>query len=87
MHKGTAHPGVHAAIIDQNLWDKVHTILAENTRTRSANTRAQTPALLKGLLFGPTGAAMSPTHTPGRAFRSSRAVMASRRTCSIVGGG
>ena len=27
------------------------------------NTRAQTPALLKGLIFGPTGAAMSPTHT------------------------
>ena len=29
----------------------------------AARTRAQTPALLKGLLFGPTGAAMSPTHT------------------------
>ncbi len=42
---------------------KVHAILAENGRTRSANTRAQTPALLKGLIFGPTGAAMSPTHT------------------------
>ena len=41
----------------------MHAILAENTRTRSANTRAQTPALLKGLIFGPTGAAMSPTHT------------------------
>jgi hypothetical protein len=41
----------------------VHTILAENSRTRSARTRAQTPALLKGLIFGPTGAAMSPTHT------------------------
>ena len=27
------------------------------------DTRAQTPALLKGLIFGPTGAAMSPTHT------------------------
>ena len=51
------------AIIDQALWDKVHAILAENTRTRSANTRTQTPALLKGLIFGPTGAAMSPTHT------------------------
>jgi hypothetical protein len=63
VHKGTAHPGEHAAIIDQSLWDKVHAILAENVRTRSANTRAQTPALLKGLLFGPTGAAMSPTHT------------------------
>ena len=63
VHKGTAHPGEHAAIIDQDLWDKVHAILAENARTRSANTRAQTPALLKGLIFGPTGAAMSPTHT------------------------
>ena len=41
----------------------MHTILADNARARSANTRAQTPALLKGLLFGPTGAAMSPTHT------------------------
>ena len=41
----------------------MHAILAENARTRSARTRAQTPALLKGLIFGPTGAAMSPTHT------------------------
>ena len=63
VHKGTAHPGEHAAIISQGLWDKVHAILAENARKRSANTRAQTPALLKGLIFGPTGAAMSPTHT------------------------
>ena len=63
VHKGTAYPGEHAAIIDQDLWDKVHAILAENARTRSARTRAQTPALLKGLIFGPTGAAMSPTHT------------------------
>ena len=63
IHKGTAYPGEHAAIISQDLWDKVHAILAENGRTRSARTRAQTPALLKGLIFGPTGAAMSPTHT------------------------
>jgi len=63
VHKGTAYPGEHVAIIDQVLWDKVHAILVENARTRSANTRAQTPALLKGLIFGPTGAAMSPTHT------------------------
>jgi DNA invertase Pin-like site-specific DNA recombinase len=63
VHKGAAHPGEHAAIIDQDLWDKAHAILADNARTRSANTRAQTPALLKGLIFGPTGAAMSPTHT------------------------
>jgi len=63
VHKGTAYPGEHEAIIDRNLWDRVHAILGENARTRSANTRARTPALLKGLIFGPTGAAMSPTHT------------------------
>jgi site-specific DNA recombinase len=63
VHRGTAYDGEHEAIIGQDLWEKVHAILAENARTRSARTRAQTPALLKGLLFGPTGAAMSPTHT------------------------
>jgi len=63
MHKGTAYPGEHEPIVDRALWDKVRTILAENARTRSARTRAQTPALLKGLIFGPSGAAMSPTHT------------------------
>ena len=47
----------------QDLSHQVHAILHENTRTRSANTRAQTPALLRGLVFAPTGAAMSPTHT------------------------
>jgi len=32
-------------------------------RSRAANTRAQTPALLKGLIFTDTGTAMTPTHT------------------------
>jgi hypothetical protein len=30
-------------------------------RQRAANTRNQTPALLRGLIFGPTGTAMTPT--------------------------
>jgi hypothetical protein len=40
-------------------------------RKRAGNTRAQTPALLKGLLFGPDGTAMSPTHTrkKGKLYR------------------
>ncbi len=63
VHKGTAYPGEHAPIIDQALWDRVHAILRESPRSRAAHTRAETLALLKGLLFGPTGAAMSPTHT------------------------
>jgi site-specific DNA recombinase len=63
VHKGIAYPGEHAAIIDRATWDKVHAIMAENTVTRSNQTRAQTPALLKGLIFAPGGHAMTPSHT------------------------
>jgi DNA invertase Pin-like site-specific DNA recombinase len=71
VHKGTSYPGEHDAIISRGLWDKVHGILGEGARKRSARTRAQTPALLKGLIFGPTGCAMTPTHTRkgGRLYR------------------
>ena len=63
VHKGTSYPGEHQAIISQELWDKVHAILKISPRTRANNTRAQTPAMLKGLLFTDTGVAMTPTHT------------------------
>ena len=71
VHKGTSYDGEHDAIIDRNLWDQVHAILKESPRKRANNARAQSPALLKGLLFGPDGAAMSPTHTrkSGRLYR------------------
>jgi hypothetical protein len=63
VHKGTAYPGEHEAIIDRALWDRVHAVLRDSPRRGAANTRAQTPALLKGLIFGPTGRAMTPAHT------------------------
>jgi DNA invertase Pin-like site-specific DNA recombinase len=63
VHKGDSYPGEHDAIIDRETWDKVHAILTESPRKRAARTRADTPALLKGLLYGPDGAAFSPTHT------------------------
>ena len=71
VHKGVAHPGEHAAIIGRDLWDKVHAIIQQSPRSRAANTRAQTPALLKGILFGADGRAMSPTHARkgGRLYR------------------
>ena len=53
VHKGTAYQG--EGIIDQTLGDRVHDILRESPRKRAMHTRAQTPALLKGLIFGPTG--------------------------------
>jgi site-specific DNA recombinase len=71
VHKGKSYPGEHQAIIDRRLWDQAHAILQHSPRKRAARTRAQTPALLRGLLFGPDGTAMSPTHTRkgGRLYR------------------
>jgi hypothetical protein len=71
VHKGDSYPGEHDAIIDSETWDRVHAILQESPRKRAARTRADTPALLKGILFGPDGAAFSPTHTRkgGRLYR------------------
>ena len=63
VHKGTSYPGEHEAIIDQPLWDKVHSILEVNYRQRAMKTRTQTPYLLKGLIFTDTGVAMTPSHT------------------------
>ncbi|HEV2153011.1 recombinase family protein [Bradyrhizobium sp.] len=88
VHKGTAYPGEHEAIIDRKLWDQAHGILKESPRKRANNSRAQTPALLKGLLFGPDGAAMSPTHTrkSGRLYRyyiSQTAMKQGRSDCPV----
>lgn len=71
VHKGTSYPGEHEAIIDRSLWDKVHSILKESPRKRANKARARTPALLRGLLFAPDGAAMTPTNTrkSGRLYR------------------
>jgi DNA invertase Pin-like site-specific DNA recombinase len=62
-HKGNIYPGEHRAIIDRTLWDKVQAILQQSAPVRSNATRARTPALLKGLIHGPDGRPMSPTHT------------------------
>ncbi|WP_256376447.1 recombinase family protein [Bradyrhizobium sp.] len=88
VHKGTSYPGEHQPIIDRKLWDQVHTILKESPRKRAGNARAQTPALLKGLLYGPDGAAMSPTHTrkSGRLYRyyiSQTAMKQGRSDCPV----
>lgn len=63
VHKGEAYAGEHKAIIDTRLWEQVHDIIGESPRKRANNTRTQTSALLKGLLFTATGAAMTPSST------------------------
>ena len=71
VHKGQSLPGEHAAIVPRDVWDRVHDVLRESPRSRAARSRAQTPALLRGLLFGPDGRALSPSHTrkDGRLYR------------------
>jgi hypothetical protein len=71
VHKGSVYAGEHQGIIDRDLWDNVHSILKESPRKRAGRNRAQTPALLKGLIFGLGGVPMTPTHTRknGRLYR------------------
>jgi site-specific DNA recombinase len=71
VHKGTSYPGEHKAIIDRVLWNRVRDVLKESPRKRAARSRARTPAPLKGLIFGPSGAAMTPSHTrrSGKLYR------------------
>jgi hypothetical protein len=66
MHKGKSHPGEHRAIVPQEMWDAAHALLKISPRTRANRTRCQTPSLLRGLIFGSDGRAMSPTHARGR---------------------
>jgi len=63
VHKGTSYPGEHDAIITQELWDSVHSILKESPRERRAKNRNSSGAMLKGIIFTDTGAAMTPTYT------------------------
>ncbi|WP_245445655.1 recombinase family protein [Mesorhizobium kowhaii] len=71
VHKGTSYPGEHQPIVPQDLWDKVRSIVAESPSKRAGQSRRQTPALLKGLIFAPSGYAMTPAHTrkKGRLYR------------------
>lgn len=64
-HKGNWFPGAHPAIIDPGLWGKVHEILAKNGHARSVETkqRSRSDALLRGLLYAPTGERMYPTYS------------------------
>jgi DNA invertase Pin-like site-specific DNA recombinase len=70
-HKGQVYPGEHQGIVSRDLWDRVHTVLQVSPRVRANQNRAHAPALLKGLIFGVDGRALSPTHCRkgGRLYR------------------
>jgi hypothetical protein len=70
-HKGQVYPGEHEAIVPRELWDRAHASLQVSPRARANRNRNQVPALLKGLIFGADGRALSPTHCRrrGRLYR------------------
>ncbi len=89
VHKGVSNPGEHQALIDGATWERVQTILAENSRRRGNATRADTPAPLKGLLrCTACGSAMTPSHTRrrGRLYRyytCTTAIKQGHATCPV----
>ena len=70
-HKGNIYQGEHAPIVSRRVWDGAHEIMADSTQVRANENRSQTPALLRGLIFGPDGRALSPSHTRkhGKVYR------------------
>ena len=72
-HKDQWYQAEHAPIVDRDLWGSVHAILAVNRRTRGNMTRSTTPFLLKGIVFGNDGYALTPWHstkkTTGKRYR------------------
>jgi site-specific DNA recombinase len=63
-YKREVHPGEHAAILDEALWQQVQESLRQNGRTPCALARNRFGALLKGLLYcGPCGSRLTPTHS------------------------
>jgi len=62
VHKGKPYPGQHDAIIEEELWNEVRAILADNRVERALRSKAADPSLLAGFVFDADGERMSPTH-------------------------
>lgn len=72
VHKGKTYAGQHTAIIDQNIWDAVQAMLADNAPSRaSSGKRVTEPSPLMGKLFDEAGAPLTPSHAvkAGRRYR------------------
>jgi site-specific DNA recombinase len=69
VHKGTAFPGEHAAIVDEDLWRRVQSQLEENRTERREGDRAREPSLLAGVVLDASSEPMTPTHAVKKGTR------------------
>jgi hypothetical protein len=60
-HKGNSYPGEHPPIIEQQLWDEVQAVLAQNRVERATGAHAKHPSLLGGFVFDASGERLTPT--------------------------
>ena len=84
-HKELWHPGEHPAIIAPALWEAVHAILSINSHVRSGMNRGGTPFLLKGMVFGHDGRALSPYHSTKKNGRRYRYYVPQREIAEYAG--
>jgi site-specific DNA recombinase len=69
VHKGEFYQGEHAAIIDQDIWDKAQMVLSQNRTHHTLSSSAQSPSLLAGLLYDDMDEGMTPSHAIRRGKR------------------
>ena len=62
-HRGTAYPGQHTAIVDEQVFAEAQALLAQNRANRRLGVTYEHVALLTGLVWDAHGRRMSPSHT------------------------
>ena len=70
----------HPPIVSESKFEQVKAILATNGRVRGNQTRSKTHFLLKGLVFGSDGRALSPWHSVKKSGRKYRYYIPQRDT-------
>jgi site-specific DNA recombinase len=61
-HKGELFEGQHEAIVDQAVWEQAESIRRQNGSDAKLGKKLLAPSLLTGVIVGPNGRQMSPSH-------------------------
>ena len=61
-HKGVCYPGMHEAIIERDIWEKVQTLLSAHHGRSTPRTMKAEPSPLAGKLFDERDQRLTPSH-------------------------
>jgi site-specific DNA recombinase len=68
-HKGVIYPGMHQAIVEEEVWQKAADLLKENRVQRTRSRNLPSGRLLLGLLFDQDGNRFTPSHASKKGRR------------------